>query len=274
MAGQVEAGPSLTVSRLIDGFLEWNQHHRARRTYEWYQNYLVRSPPAGMTEIPHTATIDREAAILAAEIVAFLMQSDTDGRHFEQFIGLLRNYYHGKGGDTPTKGDLKEAENIQRAYDEWLARKAAGKAIRQNSILVNILSVYAATRALHFTGDPDHDWRAVRGILEKGECPRLNGIAGEVRNVRLLGRGTQLRLELSEDWRDNGTYSKALAITQQAFIREHFSSNSKPEAGVVVMNMHKAKGKQFDEVIIFEGWPKVAKKNRGEPRSNSKREHA
>ena len=181
-----------------------------------------RSPPAGMKEIPHSAAIEMEAVILGAEIVAFLMQADTDGRHFEHFVGLLRDYFHGKGGDTPTKANLKEAENIQNAYTEWLARQAVGKGIRPGSVLINILAVYAATRVLNLTGDPDRDWRAVRRILEEGACPRLRGLASEVRNLRLLDRGTQLRQELSQDWRDNGSYGNALAITQQAFVREHF----------------------------------------------------
>jgi DNA helicase-2/ATP-dependent DNA helicase PcrA len=212
-----------------------------------------------MTEIPHTAAIEMEAAILGAEIIAFLMQPDVGGRHFEQFIRLLRNYFHGKGADTPAQSDLKEAERILNAYNDWLARRGAGRDIKKNSILIATLTVYSAVRALALTGDPDKDWRAVRRILEDGACARLKGVAEEARNIRLLERGTQLRQELSQDWRDNGAYANALAITQRAFVQEHFSTNAKPESGIVVMNMHKAKGKQFDEVIIFEGWPRKVK---------------
>lgn len=212
-----------------------------------------------MTQIPHVAAIELEGAILGAEIIALLMQPDVDENGFQRFIDMLCNYFHGRGGDTPAKSDLAEAANVRKACDEWYARRVSGREIRRNSLLVAMLAVYAEARALALTGDPDADWRAMRDILGNGACPRLKGLADEVRNVRLLDRGTQLRQELSEEWRNNGAYINALVTTQRAFVQEHFSTNAKPETGVVVMNMHKAKGKQFDEIIIFEGWPRTVK---------------
>jgi DNA helicase-2/ATP-dependent DNA helicase PcrA len=196
-----------------------------------------------------------EAAILGAEIIAHLMQPGDDDRHFEKVVELMCNYFQGKGGDQPTQGALKEAVAIRKAYEEFLTRRKDGKAMRKGSVIVNIQTVYEQTRMLQLVGDPDKDWRAMRQVLEDGACKRLSDIAEEVRNIRILERGMQLRQALSQDWRENGGYLNALSITQQTFIQEHFSTNAKPETGVIVMNMHKAKGKQFDEVIIFEGWP-------------------
>ena len=228
----------------------------------------LRQPPAGLTEVLHSAAIEMEAAILGAEIIALLMQPVADDRHFARFIDLMCNYFQGKGGNEPTQGALKEAANIRKAYEEWLACQAAGKAIRKNCILVAMLAVYEQTHALLLTGDPDKDWRAVRHVLEIGACTRLKEIADEVKNIRVLERGAQLRQQLSQDWRGHGGYRNALAITRLAFVQEHFSTSAKPESGVVVMNMHKAKGKQFDEVIIFEGWPI---RRKGQPPFNADR---
>jgi DNA helicase II / ATP-dependent DNA helicase PcrA len=215
----------------------------------------LRQPHAGMTEVPHSAVIDMEAAVLGAEVIALLLQPAADERHFDQLIDLICNFYRGRGGDEPTQAALEEAVALRTAYGELLACRASGKALRKNSILAKVLAVYHQTREHTLTGNPDEDWLGMRSILEDGACKRLKEVADEVRNLRILGRGTQLRLALSQDWRDNGVYLNALSITRQAFMREHFSTNTRPETGVVVMNMHKAKGKQFDEVIIFEGWP-------------------
>lgn len=226
-----------------------------RHVSDSFREPIRRIPP-----ISHTAAIDMEGAILGAELVAFLLQPHDSNDHLPTFIELLCSYFRGKDGDTPTQKGMNEADGVKNAYNKCQAAKALGKAPSKNSIYLATQAVYEQVCALALTGDPDIDWRAVRLILEKGACPRLREIAEEVRNVRLLDRGTQLRQALAQDWRDYGGYKNALDIIRLAFVQEHFSTSQKPETGVIVMNMHKAKGKQFDEVIIFEGWPIIAKR--------------
>ena len=215
-------------------------------------------PPAKLTTIPHFANIEMEAAILGAEVIALLMQPSSGDEHFAQFISLMCSYFQGKGGAEPTQTALQEAESIRKNYEGWINCCAQGKVVRKKSILINMRDVYEQVCALSLTGDPNTDWVNVRDVLENGSCKRLREIAFEIRNLRLLQRGMQLRQTLSQDWLSNGCYRNALQIVRQAFVHAHFDITAKPESGVVVMNMHKAKGKQFDEVIIFEGWPAVS----------------
>lgn len=220
---------------------------------------VFRSPVGGMTAIPHSAAVDMEGTVLAAEMIAFLLQQQDGADHFDSFVALLANFFNGRGGDKPTQRNMTAATQVLTASAKWREREAAGKPVAKNNILIPAYQVALACRALALTGDPDRDWVAVRKIAEESPCPRMRVIGEEVRNIRLLERGSQLRQAMSQDWRDNGRYANALEIIRQAFIQEHFASAQKPESGVVVMNMHKAKGKQFDEVIIFEGWPVVVR---------------
>lgn len=219
-----------------------------------------REPQGKLPKIEHHAAVDMEAAILAAEIIAYILQSHSGRGDVTEFVRLICSYFRGKGGDTPSKTSLQEAACISAAYQIVVECREASRAVPKKSIYLPIEVAYEASHALVLRGDPDNDWIIVRKHLEAADCKRLYEIAAEVRNIRLLDRGTQLREALSQNWRDKGRYADALEIVRQAFVQEHFSTNTKPEFGVVVMNMHKAKGKQFDEVIIFEGWPRIVRR--------------
>jgi DNA helicase II / ATP-dependent DNA helicase PcrA len=217
-----------------------------------------RDPLRSMPAIPHTAAVDMEGPVLAAEVIAYLLQQVPGSAGLETSIDLICAFYKGRNGDAPTKGNLAEADSVRKAFDKCTEKEAAGLPPPAKSIFHAMRDAVSTTRALRLTGGPDNDWIAVRTLLEESACPRLKEIASDVRNIRLLERGTALRQSLAQNWRVNGAYRNALTITRQAFVQEHFATASRPERGVIVMNMHKAKGKQFDEVIIFEGWPRFA----------------
>lgn len=264
------AGDNLAFTALVGQTLKARERLIAAKKKGWSIAVLVptkaltrhvseafQNPLGSMPAIPHTAAIDMEGAILAAEVIAFLLQPQTDN-HFDTFVELLCSYFRGKGGDAPSVTALKRADSIKKACTKFLAALKANKPPPKASIINAMRTVYDQARALTLSGNPDEDWKAVRSLLEAGTCPSLKEVGNDARNIRLLDRGTQLRQALALDWRTYGAYRNALAITQTAFVHEHFASAHKPETGVVVMNMHKAKGKQFDEVIIFERGPRIA----------------
>lgn len=262
------SNPNQAYASLVTQVLKARQRLLALGRRDWSLAILVptkrmtrlvsdnlRAPFGNVPPIAHTAAVDMEGPILAAEVIAFLLQQRSHHGCFSEFVDVLCSFFDGRGGATPTKGDLEEAGWFRSALEKWNGCLSKGKATPGNSILQATFAGYQAASTVVLTGQPDADWTAVRAVLEAASCKRLVAVAQEARNVRLLERGTQLRQSLSQDWRDTGGYKNALAITRQAFVQEHFATAYKPESGVVVMNMHKAKGKQFDEVIIFEGWP-------------------
>lgn len=218
---------------------------------------VFREAQPSMPKIRHRAVMDMEGAILAAELIAFLLQPKLASHDLNEFVGLLCNFFLGKGGGTPTKKDIAESRSISKALQRAIEFRKSGKKLPANSIIRPIIAGYKESRSIELTGDPMNDWIAIRTVLENSGCKRLKQVVAEARNIRLLDRGTQLREALSQSWRDNGQYASALEIVRQAFVQEHFATSMRPESGVIVMNMHKAKGKQFDEVIIFEGWPRT-----------------
>lgn len=224
-----------------------------------YVSDCLRSTSMRMASIEHHAFIEIEAAVLAAEVIAFLLQPRGPEGDFEALVRLVCNFYEGRGGEAPSKTYIAESAKISAELNKAKQAEAESKPIRQNSLILPMLATYSAARAVRLTGDPEADWSSVRTLLEEGTCPRLKEVAGEARNLRLLNRGTHLRAALSENWRTSLSYVDALEIVRRAFVQEHFASGWRPERGVVVMNMHKAKGKQFDEVIIFEGWPRYSR---------------
>jgi DNA helicase-2/ATP-dependent DNA helicase PcrA len=71
--------------------------------------------------------------------------------------------------------------------------------------------------------------------------------------MRLLRKGAQIEGRLADAWRSNGCYANARELLQAAVVEDQFAATTRTFSGVTVMTIHKAKGKEFDEVIVFEG---------------------
>jgi DNA helicase-2/ATP-dependent DNA helicase PcrA len=124
---------------------------------------------------------------------------------------------------------------------------------KRNDLISEVKKICSARLSMTLSGDPTADWLAVQSLFDGGTHDCLKTVAQHARHLRLLNRGTQLRESLAEQWRSGGSCHQAREVVSTALLQEHFSNSTRVWKGVNLMTIHKSKGKEFDEVVVFEG---------------------
>jgi DNA helicase-2/ATP-dependent DNA helicase PcrA len=187
---------------------------------------------------------------LAASVIATTLESGHDAVEItRRLLQALRDHIRGrKGNSTPSQQQLELAGFVEQHLLTGLVRGSARKAL-----LDGCSTISAAVTQRKFTGDPGEDWLVVRNLFRDSASAPLQAVADDAKYLRLLHRGSTLRSRLSELWRSSGTYDGAASAVSDALLQEHFAIGAKDWKGVHVMTIHKSKGKEFDEVIVYEG---------------------
>jgi ATP-dependent DNA helicase UvrD/PcrA len=203
-----------------------------------------------LPSVPHNVAFDSDGPTLAAVVVATALEAGSDVSLVIKRILLgLRDHIRGrKGSKSPGEQQMELAKFLNQFIGNGKLRGSARKALIDDCIrIANEVVGY------RFAGNPEEDWLAVRGLFRDSECETLSTIADDAKYLRLLHKGSALRSRLNALWRASGTYTGATAAVRDALLQEHLFSGARDWRGVHVMTIHKSKGKEFDEVLIYEG---------------------
>jgi DNA helicase-2/ATP-dependent DNA helicase PcrA len=193
--------------------------------------------------VRHKLLFDEAEALLSARFAAFLLEPKDLAR-----IEL----------DVATSMELIAA--ARRATGQ--AKAAVGKLLEQarkirggKTLNINIVKALRGLIAgLHigsFTGDPATDWLTVKHALRATGQDELLRAASQLDFLVAFRRGHRISAGLANEWLRDGAYTNARLALDQALAQEQILDGAEAPAGLQVMNFHKAKGKQFDGVVII-----------------------
>jgi DNA helicase-2/ATP-dependent DNA helicase PcrA len=203
----------------------------------------------GLPSIGQQVHVDQEGPCLAASIIAGLLEGGTAAEVFELLLGQLRSHVRGRKGQrqSPSQADLGFAVSISD-----LSQIASIKKKDQRSSIEACRRIADACSGLEHKGAPEEDWRQVVELLRTEDDTRIAKVADDARYIRLLRRGSILRERLNDLWRRQGNYQGARNAVEAALVQLHFATDHEEARGLHLMTLHKSKGKEYDEVILYE----------------------
>lgn len=198
--------------------------------------------------IQHEVLIDPAGPALAASVIAGLLEPPADvEKDSRKLLLLLITHLKGRKGDKPSKADLTLASALGKYIETG---HVSGS--KRKDLIEGVEEIVKKRRGMALDGVPESDWLSIRKFFQEAKHEVLVNVFEDARYLRLLHRGAMLSQKLSEMWRTAGNYYQAGAAIEDALRQEHFSMTNRLWKGIYVMNIHKCKGKEFDEVIIWE----------------------
>ena len=200
--------------------------------------------------LDHHVVWDAELTTAAAQVVASILewpQHDLP-TGVAATLDYIAKYY-----------DMKNAERSSTTAQQAAATfRTAANAVREDRAprAQAAIQLVAAHRAgIGLRGSPEADWLTARQVI--AGIPKLSEVFNSARFVRLFRARDELGTALAKQWRDSGGYGRAAETVRRTLeARQLVSANTEP-SGIVLMTMHKAKGKEFDGVVIIEGQHKA-----------------
>jgi DNA helicase II / ATP-dependent DNA helicase PcrA len=196
--------------------------------------------------VAHEVVWDPELSAAAAVVLASVLEWPRKdiGEAQTQTLRLVSAYYRLKAATDGTQS----AKDLARQFAEAaMAVSTGGKLKTKKAKEV----ANAAAIGVSLVGDPAEDWRAASQVL--AQTPALFEIQRQVRLVRLFRATDALGQGLAESWVATGGYAGATVLVKKVLDQERLISAELEPQGLLVMNIHKSKGKEFDGVILVEG---------------------
>jgi len=196
----------------------------------------------GGKAVSHKLLFDESESLLSARFAAFLLepkvadQLENDVAASMDMIADARRAT-GKGHAAVARMRV-QAEKIR-----------GGKSLNIN--IANALrGLILDLHLTGFSGDPARDWLLVKAALRASGQEELARVANQLDFLVAFQRGHRISAGLAAEWLRDGAYTRARAALDQALAQEQILDGVNHEDRIQVMNFHKAKGKQFDGVMI------------------------
>lgn len=192
--------------------------------------------------IGHKLHFDEAEALLTARMAAFLLEPKVDARRdvdVATCMDLLANARRSTG-----TGKIEVATMLKQSLD-----LRSGK-VSKAAIVGALREVLSELNQQGFSGSPAADWSLVKRVLRDSGHKDLLRAVQQLDYMVAFQRGDRISAGLAEEWLRDGAYTHARQTLDQALSQDQLLDGTQAPTGVHVMNVHKAKGKQFDGVIL------------------------